>query len=253
METKKFFEQKWVFWLALVLLPPLAFWLIMCKDYGFTKNQTKALKIGTGIWLALWVLSARSGGFTNSVPISSADEIKQPTVAEQNVVPDTQVQEIATTQAEVNNTEKVVNTGNEKALAQCKIIWKAVKDVEDAINDLDDYVVNTDPNSYNYALIVNKAQNIMDIADNSNKIISDVKYKGIDNVKKASTAYINDYKMYAQYFEYGVMYNKPNMFDTAKYYKSDANTQVLTFVTNVYSFLGDNGFDSSDGLTELME
>ena len=108
METKKnIFEQKWVFWVSLILLPPLAFWLIMCENYDFTEKQTKALKIGTGIWMVLWVLSARSVTSNNKY---NADEAKQQTVVEQNVSNDVQVVDSQTTEV-----KQATNTANEKA------------------------------------------------------------------------------------------------------------------------------------------
>lgn len=95
METKKnIFEQKWVFWVSLILLPPLAFWLIMCENYDFTEKQTKALKIGAGIWMVLWVLSARSVTSNNY----NADVVKsvQDSQTEKHIYDNVQVKNMLT-------------------------------------------------------------------------------------------------------------------------------------------------------------
>ena len=235
METKKnIFEQKWVFWVSLILLPPLAFWLIMCENYDFTEKQTKALKIGTGIWMVLWVLSARSVTSNNKY---NADEAKQQTVVEQNVSNDVQVVDSQTTEV-----KQATNTANEKAGEKAKIIWKAVADVENAEKDLDDYITNNQDN-LDYEIVINKAQSVVDIASSSDKTISAVKYKNIDDVKETAKTYISDMRSYAFFMEYGIKYGKQNFFDSASAYKTYSNNAVLQFSNSIIKFMVDNGYD----------
>lgn len=155
MKTKKFFDQIWVFWMSLVLLPPLAFLLIMCKDYGFTKRQSNILKIGTGIWLALWIGVARSGDFTNSVPPSSANEIKKQTVATQTK--STDIKTVVKTSHIYDNAhvKKMLTGDKSKVVGECSVCYTNSSDFTDEV--LTDWYFNyVSKHNYNCNFIVYK-------------------------------------------------------------------------------------------------